>query len=309
MHVSDVGRLDAFIENYRPILECDEQIRLVVSCCPDLENIDEIAKRVQVFRVVACNNEGLDIGGYITAYDSVKQELDDNDYVFKCHDKSNVDWLKKMVDPLMLTLHHTVCREYTRGEKRPCIVAAYNMLSMFSNHHPYRHAYWLLMLGHPHGLPKEAPMVAGSAYIVRADCLHKWMDIYGRRVRPHMTRLGKFDPSWYHYRHAEQLHQFPAETPQFIVEHPLEFAQKMRETYVANKASGELETHASAFEYKGPAIFAPSGDAVRDGMPEHAIERLLLNIESDDDRIAVDITQPGEPIFHKFRNIYAPTED
>ena len=269
LHVSSAERLTRVLSRYLAVLP---GVRLVVSVSPALLAPQAVrdacaALGVAPHRVIEVENRGLDFGGFYDAYAAVRGAVADEDWVLKCHDKSQLDWLWGLLDPLLLHARAVLDDQYG------CVYVSAHHLSRLGRHQMDRHAYWMTRLGHADARADD-PMLAGGVFAMRRPTLDAWLRRYGAALPACFTRPGRLDPSWFHYNYAQRLGD--ASVPQWgsdrIRAHPGAFERDMSRRFDDTRT-------ANGMDYRGPAVDPATGHAVRDGMFEHALERVVLYVD------------------------------
>jgi hypothetical protein len=270
LHVSSAERLTRVLSRYAAVFRTPAT-RLVVSVSPDLLEAQAVrdacsAVGVAPHCVVEVQNRGLDFGGFYDAYERVRGAVAGVDWVLKCHDKSRLEWLWGLMDPLMLNAR-TVLSDRHGG-----VYVSSHHLSRLGNHQMDRHAYWLTRLGHADARATD-PMLAGGVFAMRRPTLDAWLQRHAGAVAACFTRAGRLDPSWFHYNYAERLGDasVPLWGSDRIRANPDAFEREMSRRFDDSRV-------ANGMDHRGPALDPATGHAVRDGMFEHALERSVLYV-------------------------------
>lgn len=281
LHVSSAERLTRVLSRYLAVLRAGAAVRLVVSVSPALlapQAVRDACAALDVVphRVVEVANRGLDFGGFYDAYASVREAVRDEDWVLKCHDKSRLDWLWGLLDPLLLHARAVL------GDRHGRVYVSARHLSRLGHHQMDRHAYWMTRLGHADARADD-PMLAGGVFAMRRPTLDAWLARYAALLPACFTRAGRLDPSWFHYNYAQRLGD--ASVPEWgsdrVRASPDAFERAMSRRFDDTRT-------ANGMDYRGPAVDPRTGHAVRDGMFEHALERVVLYVDGARRSITAD---------------------
>ena len=225
----------------------------------DLINEDELDTiKIYFQKIILVDNRGLDFGGFFEAADKIPDRFT---HVMKIHDKKDLNWLKRLINPLIEADEKTVLRNH--------------LVTSGKQVHPYRpdlniNIYWPHVICNSLRLPMPLNFTAGGMFIAP---LQKIKNFKQELIDHDLYKLNDettYDPGWvsYYYKYVARDSSFVEPSYEETIQNPELFKQKM----IAMKCPFNNGHH---YALKTGDLFTDSGWAARDSMFEHGIERVI----------------------------------
>lgn len=257
-HFCNVERVKSIIEMYPTYFSEHYMVGTTIREVVDMESEhwNEIKPYFQ--EIIFVENTGLDFGGFFAGVKKIPETFT---HVMKVHDKKDLDWLTRLMDPLV----------FSKEDK----VATDMLVSSTRQIHPFRpdiniNIYWTHLICEKLSIPMPINFSAGSMFVAPISKVKRFIQLLIENNLMFLNNTNTYDPSWVAY-----YYQYVANDPDFKVWQSSDIVQDTIGFRTEMESKKCIYNNGHHYVLETGNLYTNTGASSRDSMFEHALERVL----------------------------------